>query len=422
MIVPSIDLMDGNAVQLVGGREKELDAGDPFAIAERFGPVGTIAVVDLDAALGQGSNADIMEALCRRHPCRVGGGIRDLATARRWLDAGAESIVIGTAAEPELLRALPPERVFVALDAVDGEVVVEGWRTRTGRSILERMRALEGLCGGFLVTFVEREGRLEGTDLGRVGALVEAAGPARLTIAGGVTTAAEVAELDCLGADAQVGMSLYTGRLGLAEAFAAPLKSEREDGLWPTVVVDEQGVALGLVWSNLESLRVALEERRGVYWSRKRGLWRKGETSGATQALLRVDVDCDRDSLRFTVRPRDGFCHLGTRSCWGQGGGLARLERTLLSRAKADEDGSYTRRLLADEELLGAKLLEEAGELAAARGADEVRWEAADVLYFTLVAMVRAGVSLEEVQGELERRSLNTTRRPGDAKEGGGSS
>src|ERR671910_2505805 len=172
-----------------------------------------------------------------------------------------------------------------ALDARHGEVVVEGWQKRTGQGVLERIAALQALVGGFLVTFVEREGRLQGTDLDFAKEIRAAAGDATVTIAGGITTAEEVALLDRLGCDAQVGMALYAGRLELAEAFAAPLKSDRPDGLWPTVVVDERGIALGLCYSDLESLRAALERGQGVYRSRSRGLWIKGATSGATQEL-----------------------------------------------------------------------------------------------------------------------------------------
>lgn len=417
MIVPSIDLMDGQAVQLVGGKERALEAGDPRPLADRFGVVGEIAVIDLDAALGRGHNREVVEALCRRARCRVGGGIRDVETARRWLDAGAEKIILGTAARPDLLRQLPRERVIAALDAVDGEVVVEGWRTRTGARVEDRMAELRDLVGGFLVTFVEREGRLGGTALDRVQALVAAAGDARLTIAGGVTTAEEIRALDRLGADAQVGMALYTGRLGLAEAFSAPLRSDRPDGLWPTVVVDEHGRALGLAWSDAESLREAIETRRGVYRSRKRGLWIKGESSGATQALLRADLDCDRDALRFTVRQQPpGFCHESTWTCWGDLGGLPTLARRLAARAESAPPGSYTRRLLDDPTLLRAKLLEEAGELADAENPDAVAWEAADLIYFALVAAARAGVPLADIEAELDRRARKVTRRPGDAK------
>jgi len=417
VIVPSIDLRNGQAVQLVGGERLALEAGDPRPLLERFRLAGEVAVVDLDAALSQGSNAGLIEDLCGMARCRVGGGIRDLETAERWLDRGAASLVLGTAAEPELLRRLPKDRVVAALDAKNGEVVVEGWTQRTGRGIVERIEELAPFVGGFLVTFVEREGRLGGTALERVPELIAAAQGARLTIAGGVTTPEEIAELDRLGADAQVGMALYTGQLGLGESIAAPLVSDRPDGLWPTVVCDELGRALGLCYSSAESLRVAVEERRGVYHSRKRGLWRKGESSGAVQELLGIDLDCDRDALRFTVRQQGrGFCHEGTWTCFGEDRGLAALARMLARRVTNAPEGSYTARLLGDPELLRAKLIEEAAELAAAESGADVAWEAADVVYFTLVAMARARVPLADVERELERRARGVTRRPGDAK------
>jgi phosphoribosyl-ATP pyrophosphohydrolase len=286
------------------------------------------------------------------------------------------------------------------------------------------MRELEGLVGGFMVTFVEREGRLGGTDLTRVEALVEAAGdahlPGYLTIAGGVATPEEIAALHRLGVDAQVGMALYSGRMHLADAIAAPLKSDRPDGLFPTVVCDEFGKALGLAYSSRESLREAVELGQGVYQSRSRGLWHKGETSGATQDLLGVDLDCDADAIRFRVRQHGpGFCHNDTRNCWGRGGddGLSALERVLQSRLDAAPSGSYTRRLFEDAGLLGKKLIEEARELAEATTRDEVVWEAADVMYFALVAATRAGVSLRDIEDELDRRALKVTRRRGDAKD-----
>ena len=417
MIIPSIDIANGRAVQLIGGREQALDAGDPRPWLERFAVAGEVAVVDLDAARGIGNNRSIIVDLCRNAPCRVGGGIRNYDAARSWLDTGARRIVIGTAAEPALLRRLPRERVIVALDAVDGEVVVEGWRTRTGRGVAERMRELSGLATGLLVTFVEREGRLGGTDAARAVELMQAAGEARVTIAGGVTTADEIATLDRFGADAQVGMALYTGRLSLGAAIAAPLTSDRADGLMPTVVVDERGLALGLAWSSRASIERAVELRRGVYQSRRRGLWIKGETSGAVQELLRVELDCDRDALRFTVRQHGtGFCHTGTTTCWGDAPPLAALERTLAERASGGDAESYTRRLLGNPELLRDKLIEEAGELADAASGDHVAREAADLLYFTMVRMTACGVRLADVERELGRRALRLTRRPGDSK------
>lgn len=411
--------MDGQTVQLVGGREKALDAGDPQPLAERFRLAGEIAVIDLDAALGKGSNEALVRKLLPLAGCRVGGGIRDLATAQRWLDAGAAKVILGTAAVPELLRELPRARVIAALDSIDGEVVVEGWRRRTGRSVIERIGELAPWVGGFLVTFVESEGRMQGIDLARVEQVLAAVRglDVRVTVAGGVTTAEELATIDHLGADAQVGMALYKGQLELADAITAPLRSERDDGLWPTVVTDERGEALRLAYSSAESVREAVRTRSGVYHCRQRGLWSKGQTAGATQELLRIDLDCDRDALRFVVRQQGvGCCQHATRTCWGPSGGLGELARRLAARQADAPAGSYTRRLLDDPTLLRAKLLEEAAELAAATEPAQVAAEAADVLYFALVALARAGVPLEQVERELDRRALRLSRRPGDAK------
>ena len=418
MIVPSIDIVAGQAVQLVGGETLAVEAGDPRPLLERFSIAGEVAVIDIDAARGEGDNSELIAELCRRAPIRVGGGIRDLETARRWLDLGAEKVIIGTAATPELVSALPRERVVVALDSRDGQVVTHGWRRSNGRDLWTAIREFAGLVGGFLITFVEREGRMEGTDLDRAARVVEAAGDARVTIAGGVTTAKEIAVLDRIGADAQVGMALYTGELSLAEAIAAPLVSDRPDGLWPTVVTDEYGTALGLAWSDLESLSAAIERRRGVYRSRSRGLWVKGEESGAIQELIRIDLDCDRDALRFQVRQAEpGFCHRATRSCWGEDRGLPRLSRRLKGIIAASPEGSNTARLAADRALLAAKLREEAAELAAADSRDEVVAEAADLLYFLLVKTTTAGVDLDEIESLLDRRERRVIRRPMEAKE-----
>jgi len=212
-------------------------------------------------------------------------------------------------------------------------------------------------------------------------------------------------------------MSLYTGHMDLGDAIAAPLVSDRPDGLWPTVVVDEHGLALGLAYSNAESVREAVKTRTGVYHSRQRGLWRKGETSGAVQELLAVDLDCDRDALRFTVRQTGEFCHLRTRTCWGEDRGLERLARRLAARIAEAPEGSYTARLLNDPELLASKLREEAKELTEANSPEEVAHEAADVLYFTLVHAARAGVELADIARVLDGRELKVTRRPGDAKD-----
>jgi phosphoribosyl-ATP pyrophosphohydrolase/phosphoribosyl-AMP cyclohydrolase len=417
VIVPSIDIRGGRAVQLRGGNYPVLDVGDPEEVAARYSRIGEIAVVDLDAALGTGDNSEIVLRIVRRYPCRVGGGLRTKESVLRYLDAGARAVMLGTKAEPAFLAELPRERLIAALDEKGGEVVVEGWTKGTGKKIEERMAALAPYVSGFLVTFVDEEGSLGGIGLDRAKSLIASAKGVRITFAGGAAGAGEIGELDRAGADVQAGTAIALGKLSLAEAFSACLSSDRPDGLWPTLVCDEGGRALGLVWSDLESLSAAIETGKGCYHSRSRGLWVKGESSGDVQALVRVGADCDRDAIRFTVRQEGrGFCHLNRRSCFDDGSGLERLERTLLSRKVEAPAGSYTRKLFDDPDLLGAKLREEADELNKAKGPDEASAEAADVIYFALTKAIAEGASLASIEAELDRRSLRVSRRSGAPK------
>jgi phosphoribosyl-ATP pyrophosphohydrolase len=417
MIIPSIDISEGRTVQLRRGRELVLEGGDPLDRLAEFSVAGEVAVIDLDAARGTGDNTGLIRSMVRRARCRVGGGIRTVESARDWLDAGAQQVIVGTAASVELCSQLPRDRVIAAVDAEHGEVVVEGWETATGVPVLDQIRRLASVVGGFLFTQVEHEGAMAGFDHEMVAAAVEAAGEARVTAAGGITTTEEVAALHALGADAQVGMGLYSGRMSLGAAMAAPL-GKPVDGLWPTVVVDELGAALGLVWSTRESLEQAVAQQRGIYWSRSRGeLWVKGASSGNTQELLAVDLDCDDDALRFTVHQHGaGFCHTGARSCWSDDFSLGSLERVIAERVAASVPGSGTSKLLSDPELLAAKLLEEAGELGQASTSEAVIHETADLLYFALVRLLGAGARLEDVEAELRSRNGRVRRRPMSAK------
>ncbi|PJA07808.1 MAG: 1-(5-phosphoribosyl)-5-[(5-phosphoribosylamino)methylideneamino] imidazole-4-carboxamide isomerase [Flavobacteriales bacterium CG_4_10_14_0_2_um_filter_32_8] len=173
MILPSIDLMDGKAVQLQQGKTKILEREDVMALAEEFSRYGDLAVIDLDAARsinGDGSerkdsNRELVKTLCRRYPCRVGGGIRTRADAQELLAAGARKLIIGTAAEPGLLCTLPRERIIVALDALQGKVTSNGWQRIIEESVSARAQRLEQYCSGFLYTCIEREGMLQGPDL-----------------------------------------------------------------------------------------------------------------------------------------------------------------------------------------------------------------------------------------------------------------
>ncbi len=405
--------MDGEAVQLIGGKEKALSAGDPRPLARSFGRVGEIAVIDLDAALGQGSNAEVIRELLPLARCRVGGGIRSVDAAIEWLDAGAEKVILGTAATPEVLSQLPRERVMVALDSFDGEIVTHGWTKGTGARVEDKLAELRNLAGGFLLTFVEREGRMTGTDPETLERYLKAAGDTRVTFAGGIQSAAEIGRIHQLGADAQVGMALYRGDLSLADSLVASLRSDRADGLWPTVVTNRRGQSLGLAYSNEASLTATIETGEAHYWSRSRNeLWHKGATSGATQSVHSVDLDCDSDTIRLVVdQDGRGFCHLPQTTCFGDLDGFADLERRLHERAAHAPEGSYTKRLFDDRSLLGAKILEEAQELVEAEDRSDVVHEAADVMFFVMTRLAAEGIPLDDIERELDRRAKKVTRR-----------
>lgn len=202
-----------------------------------------------------------------------------------------------------------------------------------------------------------------------------------------------------------------------AQLLLAGASADRKTGLYATTVVDERGVALGLVWSSKESVSEALKTGSGVYQSRKRGLWYKGASSGDTQELISLSLDCDKDCILFKVRQNGrGFCHLATTSCWGQLGGLSRLEKTLKERKRSAPEGSYTARLFNDPALVRAKIKEEADELCEATSKEHIAAEAADLLYFALTRCVAADVSLEDVEKSLDIKSLKVKRRKGDVK------
>ncbi len=226
MIFPCIDLMDGKVVQLVRGREKALEGAPPLEMVKKFAAFPEIQVIDLDAAMGRGSNDDLVRLLAAAAAVRVGGGVRTAERARALVEQGARKVIVGTAAFhgggvnraflAEAAAAVGRERLVVALDSIGGRIVVKGWREATELTAAEVMDQLEPYCSGFLCTYVDKEGMLQGTDLEWFRRL-RAATPLELTAAGGITTLEEVRTLVDMGVNAALGMAVYTGRLDLEE-------------------------------------------------------------------------------------------------------------------------------------------------------------------------------------------------------------
>ena len=220
MILPCIDLMDGKVVQLVQGRDKALEGEAPLEMLRKFAAFPEIQLIDLDAAMGKGQNDELVQLLAGRAVTRVGGGVRSAERAKALVDQGAHKVIVGTAAFTpvlaEIVKAVGRDRLIVALDSKGGRIVVKGWQEATNLTAEEMIRELEPSCSGFLCTYVDKEGMLQGTDLAWFRRLRDAT-TLDLTAAGGITTMDDVKALLEINVNAALGMAIYTGRLDLAE-------------------------------------------------------------------------------------------------------------------------------------------------------------------------------------------------------------
>jgi phosphoribosyl-AMP cyclohydrolase / phosphoribosyl-ATP pyrophosphohydrolase len=416
MLIGSIDIINGKAVQLKGGKELVIESErNPLELAREFNRFGEVAVIDLDAAMGKGSNASLVEELCKVADVRVGGGIRDVETARRFLKAGAKRLILGTAATPELLSQFPPELMMVALDHRKGVVTDQGWQSQTGETVQSRADRLKDYCGSFLCTFVEHEGGLGGIPMDEVKALQKSL-PRPVTVAGGISKEEEIVQVSKLGMDVQVGMALYKGLIDPVNTLIDSL-TFNDQGLIPTIVQDAYGQQLMLAYSSPESIKLALKQGKGIYYSRSRKeIWEKGKTSGHMQELISCRADCDRDTLLFTVKQTDAACHTNSYSCFGSH--LATPEFSvpglfdLLKQRKKDlPEDSYTTTLFNSRKKLLKKISEEAFEVVTYESKENLRWEIADLLYFVSTLAVAEGIEWQDIVNELGGR-----RKPEPAK------
>jgi phosphoribosylformimino-5-aminoimidazole carboxamide ribotide isomerase len=224
VLIPCIDLQSGQAVQLVQGRRRELAVADVFAQLEKFKRYPWLHIIDLDAAMNNGDNNELVEALCKRArrsyriKVRVGGGVRSVLRAKQLVRCGATQIIIGSAAFTQgrlnlrflrsLNRAIPRKRIVLALDTYRGKITTQGWRKPISLQPQQVMASLEPFCAAFLCTDVNREGTLSGANLDYFSAL-RAATRHPIIAAGGIKSRREVAALAKLNMDAAVGMALY---------------------------------------------------------------------------------------------------------------------------------------------------------------------------------------------------------------------
>jgi phosphoribosyl-AMP cyclohydrolase / phosphoribosyl-ATP pyrophosphohydrolase len=416
MIIPSVDIMGGKVVQLEKGSKKILEETDIEARLKDFSRYGEVAMIDLDAAMGQGDNSEIVEYWLKRYPVRVGGGIRTVERAKRLYQLGARHVILGSAAysgnKPnldfirELEAEIGREPILVSLDTIGGKIAVKGWKETIDASAVEVAREFAPHVGGFLVTAVDREGLLGGTDRPALDAIRDSLKKdfdhIRIVAAGGIKSVEEISALSQGGYDMQLGMSIYKGIVPVSEAFIASIDFSK--GLVPTVTRDTSGQVVMVANSTAESLRKTFETGLVTYWSRSRNeLWTKGLTSGNTQPFVSVRTDCDCDSILFTAEPAGPACHTEAWSCFGEREySLQELYDVIKDRFDRPVAGSYTATLDADR--IRRKINEESFELVTAKTREEIIWEAADLLYFTTAFLAKNEIGLDEIMNELRKR------------------
>jgi phosphoribosylformimino-5-aminoimidazole carboxamide ribotide isomerase len=223
MLIPSIDLLDGRIVQLVQGEKLRLAFDDFEYWIEKFARYPLVQLIDLDAAKRQGDNAALVEKIAKRLPCQAGGGIHSIDRARRVLDAGAKRVIIGsalfseqdgsaavnTAFASQLAAAVGREQVVAGIDTRNGKIAVKGWKAQVSLTPDDAIPQLDPFCAAFLYTHVDGEGLLQGFPL-PVAQRLRKLTSRQLIVAGGIRSQQEIDALDAIGADAVVGMAIYT--------------------------------------------------------------------------------------------------------------------------------------------------------------------------------------------------------------------
>lgn len=225
MLIPSIDLLGGRIVQLVQGEKLRLAFDDFEYWIEKFSRFPLVQLIDLDAAMRQGDNAELVAQIAKRLPCQAGGGIHSIERARQVLDAGAQRVIIGSAlfsAEgavntefaASLAEAIGAERVVAGIDTKNGKIAVKGWKAQVALTPDEAIPQLEPYASSFLYTHVDGEGMMQGFPV-ETAARLRKLTQRQLIVAGGIRSQQEVDALDALGADAVVGMAVYTELLAV---------------------------------------------------------------------------------------------------------------------------------------------------------------------------------------------------------------
>lgn len=223
MLIPSIDLLGGKIVQLVRGEKLRLAFDDFEYWIEKFSKYPVVQLIDLDAAMRQGENSTLVEKIAQRLPVQAGGGIHSVERARQVLDAGAKRVIVGSALFSDhgtvntefassLAATVGAEHVVAGIDTKNERIAVKGWKANVELTPDDAIPQLDPYAAAFLYTHVDGEGMMQGFPID-VAARLRKLTERQLIVAGGIRSQQEIDALHALGADAVVGMAVYTGSL-----------------------------------------------------------------------------------------------------------------------------------------------------------------------------------------------------------------
>jgi ATP phosphoribosyltransferase len=413
--VPTLDISNGKAVLVRNGKVYKV-FGDALEKAKFLSIHKHFQLIDVDRALGNGNNTELIKKIVQKYPCYVGGGIRTFEDAVEFLNSSAKRIIIATNLTKEFVRSIPKERLIIAFDIDQNYHVLIKGRTDVSQYKFEDvLKEFGDYVEIISVTFHHTEGLCNGIPFDQVEVIKNMVEQynIKLSIGGGIANIIEITKLMEMNITPQFGSGFWNGLFTLGDVYLVLLNNVKqskwivtktgENTLYPCIVQNIDGIILGLTYCNKESLKISVDTRIATFYSRDQDtLWIKGATSGNYHIVHQVHLNCDNTAIRMIVEGKQ-FCHFDCISCFGHcdpsRGSLKSLQRII----QQSKEGSYTSQLLKSETRIKSKILEEANELVCSID-EEIVHESADLFFFISMFLEKNKVDIRDVEQELIKR------------------
>lgn len=411
LFIPTIDVYNGKAWLVKKGKPYKC-IGDVMEKATILSICTYFQIVDINRAIGNGENKEIIKKVCQKYPCYVAGGIRTYEDAKEMLNSSARRVVVSSGAK-NIIGKIDKARIILACDIDDDFNLMYHGRTMGSSSdnIIDVLELYNEQIEKITITLHSKEGTCTGIDKMQIDKITKLLNKydIKVILAGGIASLSDIKYLITKNIIPQFGSGFWQGHFTLGQVMSLMLNAEKQsklvkDIIWyPTIIQNKSGEVLGLTASTVESLRLSIDTKTAIFYSRDRkDIWIKGATSGNTQQLLSVNFCCDNTSVRMVVTGGK-FCHKDQLSCFGHTDPTRSGIKALLDRIKTTKNG-YSDLLLKNPTLIKSKIIEEVNELLRATNKKDIIEEYADVLYFMLLNLVNNDISFDEIESVLNKR------------------